>query len=242
MKKALTFGIAYLMAAFTYAQVDESKNFLYLFPDSVVYARNIYLDRDFRGLLYFRADGRRINPHQVKFFNSEEGYFANTSDLGLAGETSFSERIRKGKINIYEEPFIDWETRHSYYGRYREPTVVYTKNYYNLDLGPLKKATYTNLKSDMANDPQSLNLLKRYGSVKKAEKRFYVAAGTSILAGMAAFYITGTQKQSPGNFSTPNFGPSFLLLGAGAAFGITGFTKTLKAPRYLKAAIDQYNR
>lgn len=242
MKRVLTSAIACLFFAGAYAQLDETKNFLYLYSDSVVYAQSIYLERDFRGMPYFRVDGRRVHPEQVRFFNSEEGFYANTSSFGLTGQTMFSERIRKGKINIYEEQFIQWDNYHSYYAPYREPEVAFTKNYYNVDLGPLKKATYTNLKSDMANDPESLNLLGRYKTVKKAERNFYLAAGTSIAAGMISFVVAGAKKQTLENHSFPNFGPSFLLLGAGAGFGITGFIKTLKAPRYLKAAVDGYNR
>jgi len=246
MKKIFTCTLAYLLLKFNvYAQLDESKNFIYLYPDSVVHASQIYLERDYNGFRYFLVDGRRVNPAKVKFFNTQDGFFASTSDLNLLSDTQFLERIRKGRINVYEDKFINWDDfNHSGYFSYRDPEVVFTKNYYNIGYGPLKKATYSNLKQDMSNDAESLKLLKRYSDVKRAEKGFYIAAGASILAGMLSFVITGFKDQNtdPGvDHSFPNFGPSFILLGAGVGFGFTGFTKTLKAPRYLKAAIDVYN-
>ncbi len=228
------------------AQPDESKNFLYLYPDSVVFARDIYLTRDFTGRPYFRVDGRRVHPDQVKFFNNEEGFYANSSNLSITGENMFYERIRKGKINVYEKSFIDWDHRRGpRYRGYKEPEVIFTKNFYNLGFEDLKKATYANLRADMAENIESIELLNQYNSVKKTEKVFFIAGGASMAAGFISFLAKGISSHnhtSLDNHSTPNFAPSFILLGTGAIFAILGYTKTLKAPRYLKAAVDSYNR
>lgn len=236
-----------------FAQPDESKNFLFLYPDSVIFARDIFLTRDFTGRPYFRVDGRRVHPDQVKFFNNEEGFYANGSNLNIAGENRFYERIRKGKINVYEERVIDWDDhRGPRYRGYKEPEVLFTKNFYNVGLGDLKKATYANLRADMAENMQSIDLLNKYNSVKKAEKSFYIGGTASVAAGFILFLTTGLSNHNNTSFdnhsnpfddhSTPNFAPSFILLGTGAIFAILGYTKTLKAPRYLKAAVDSYNR
>lgn len=123
--------------------------------------------------------------------------------------------------------------------------MIFTKNFYNLGFEDLKKATYANLRADMAENMRSMELLNQYNSVKKAEKAFFIAGGASMAAGLISFITTGISSHNNTSFdnhSTPNFAPSFILLGTGAVFAILGYTKALKAPRYLKAAVDSYNR
>lgn len=89
------------------SQTDESRNFIYLNSDSVIHADRIRLRPDFGGSLVLRADSRRVPLEQVKFFNNEDGFFANTRKTDLFAGNSFSERIVKGKINLYQEVAYD---------------------------------------------------------------------------------------------------------------------------------------
>lgn len=236
--------LMYISAAF--CQLDESRNFLYLYSDSVIYANRIHLRRDFSGSLYFMVDSKRFHPEQVKFFNNYRGFFANVRDVTFTGETAFSERIRKGKLNLFEEKTFNWDYDDNAYGRrYRErPQVSSVRNYYNIDYGKLKKATYANLSKDLAGNPQSIQLLNKYESVKKAKIGMYVGAGASLLAGLITFVAGGSDNSDFGhgfNDAHKEFTGSFILLGLGTGLAAGGYLLSVSEPKYLKDAIDSYN-
>jgi len=89
------------------SQENGSRNFLYLNSDSIVYAQKIRLRPDFSGSWSIRADSRKVLTSQIKFFNNEDGFFANTRELNFLGQSSFAERIVEGKINLYQEVVYD---------------------------------------------------------------------------------------------------------------------------------------
>src|SRR5688572_25519768 len=149
MKPLLTLIAAYAICSrIAYAQPDELREFLYLYSDSVIYANRIDLERNYSGSLYLWADSRRIHPEQVKFFNNNRGFFANVKDFNISGETMFSERIRKGRINLYEAKTVDWDSYDDIRNYSRQPSVIASRNYYNKDYGALRKANYINLHED----------------------------------------------------------------------------------------------
>lgn len=59
-----------------HAQVQEFRNFVYFFTDSVQYANRIRLRPDALNSMQLRVDGKKIPLASVKFFNNEEGFFA----------------------------------------------------------------------------------------------------------------------------------------------------------------------
>ncbi|MGX5691313.1 hypothetical protein [Arcticibacter tournemirensis] len=249
MKHFKTLAAMYLMyISAAFGQLDESKNFLYLYSDSVIYANRINLRRDFSGSLYFTVDSKIFHPEQVKFFNNYRGFFANVKDATFNGETAFSERIRKGKLNLFEEKTFTWEYDDDgdvYGRRYRErPQVSAVRNYYNIDYGKLKKATYANLSKDLAGNPESIQLLNKYESVKKAKIGLYVGAGASLLAGLITFVSGGsksTDLQHGFNSGSKEFTGGVILLGLGTGLATGGYLLSVSEPKYLKAAIDSYN-
>ncbi|SFC34790.1 hypothetical protein SAMN05421747_10930 [Parapedobacter composti] len=98
----LTFGLRDVCAQLS-LQVDESRNFVYFYSDSVLYANRVRMRTDMLNQLVLKADSRRIPLRQVKFLNTDEGFFATTRRLpGLAKE-QLSERVVEGRINIFQE-------------------------------------------------------------------------------------------------------------------------------------------
>jgi hypothetical protein len=254
MKKLLMVVMAsYALTA--RAQMHESKNFLYLYSDSVIHARTIKLRPDFAGYWQLRADSRRIPTEQVKFFNNEDGFFANTRRLKLGGETSFSERIVEGRINVFQEmtydPFL--HERGPRYRLRREPVVDFGM-YYNKGFGDLKKVNYNNLRRDIADHPESIDLLNNYRKSMTTSKMLYTAAGVSIVAGLVSFLVAGSSDGLSSSFGDNKFGASsmssgganftssFVLLGLGAGLAIGGYYVQISGSRKLENVIDSYNR
>ncbi|MGX5691278.1 hypothetical protein [Arcticibacter tournemirensis] len=251
MKALLTLITAYAMCMhIAHAQSDESGDFLYLYSDSVIHANRIDLERDPAGSFYLWVDSRRIHPDQVKFFNNNRGFFANVKDFDVDDEITFSERIRKGKVNLYEAKRIKWLTYDSIHGYTRNPTVVQTKNYYNLGYGNLKKVNYVNLSSDLASNPKSIELLKKYRSVQRKRTILYTSAVASFLAGVVLFSIDTDASSSDLEKRHDSSWRSSAFTGIipAATLSVLGFGLIIKSnhmgpskTRYLKQAIDVYN-
>ncbi|WP_107216198.1 hypothetical protein [Pedobacter yulinensis] len=224
------------------AQQQPSGNYLYLYSDSLVQAERIRLRADALNSFYFRADSRRVPASQVKFFSSDEGFFANTRRLNLANVSSFSERILEGRLNLYQQQPYLGDVGSGYYGRRRPvPEMVDTRMYYNKGFEDLKRVSYANLSGDLADNPQSLAILERYRQKRRTSTIMYGAAGAAILGGLAAFLVTGANTNlSAGR--RPQFGASLLLLGIGSGLAVGGYTTGASAGRHLEDAVDHYNR
>lgn len=251
MKSLLTLIAAYAMCSrIAYAQPDESKEFLYLYSDSVIYAERIDLERNFTGSLHLWVDSKRIHPEQVKFFNNNRGFFANVRDLGLSGETSFSERIRKGRINLYEAKTVDWDAYDDMGGYPLRPKVIESRNFYNIGFGSLKKANYVNLSIDLVDNPQSMVFLNKYRSIKRTQMAMYVAAGLSFIAGVVVMQ-SGEKNFSLKSDGRPGFSSNkstssglvsgLALSGVGIGLATGGYLIGPSRTKYLKRAIDAYN-
>ncbi|WP_129713585.1 hypothetical protein [Pedobacter sp. SYP-B3415] len=242
MKKLLiiALGCYGLSAA---AQQQPAGNYLYLYSDSVVQAERIRLRADFYGSLHLRVDSRRVPAAQVKFFSNEEGFFGNTRRLNLGGVSSFSERIVEGKLNLYQQQAYDVDLSGEF-GRYRRPVPqrVDTRMYYNKGFEDLKRVNSINLMHDMADSPESQELLKRYQRKVSTSRVMYGVAGAAIIGGLASFLISGSKSVGSFDSRMPSFGASYALLGIGAGFALGGYAVGASAGRHLEDAVDHYNR
>lgn len=249
MKYLLTLIVLYtLCGSITYAQPDESRDFLVLYSDSVIYANRIDLERDYTGSLRLWVDSRSVPAGQVKFVNNNRGFFANVKEFNTTGETRFSERIRKGKLNLFEMRTIDWENYHNPAVYSTSPSVE-RKNYYNIGYSRLKKTNYVNLSIDLASNPESMSFLKKYQNIRRAQTAMYVTAGLSVIGGVIALLSENDEIESgfgkaPGsgiNKSDRSFGfaTGAVMFGIGLAAG--GYLIGPLQKGYLKRAIDTYN-
>ena len=223
-------------------QIRESKDFLYLYSDSVIYARDIKLRPDFSGYLRLRADSKNVSAEQVKFFSNKDGFFANTRKMNLIGTTAFSERIVEGRINIFQERSYDPVNYSSdrYHSRFRHNTepAIDVSMHYNKGYNDLKRLNYRNLKNDMSDHPASMDMLNSYRRSMNTTKMLYVAAGASLLAGFLNL-ATGSDKKS---LSSANFALSTTLIGVGLGFATGGYLNYLSGNRKLENAVEIYNK
>ncbi len=233
------------------AQVDESRNFIYFYSDSVIYAENVRLRTDFFDAFQLRADSKRIPLQQVKFFNNDEGFFANTRKLNATGQVRLSVRTEEGRINLFEERSFNtfYNGRHTHHeGR------VDIRTFYNKGYDDLKKVKYKNLKIDMVGHTESLDLLEDYRKNTNISKALYAAGVASAAAALISFLVKAKDNQkipTGGGFNgqmpemnrtRTNFTTSFVLLGVSAGFAIGGYSVSLSGIRKLEDAIDAYNR
>lgn len=239
------------------AQVNESENFVYLYSDSVVYAKNIRLRTTFFNSLQLRADSKPIPLKQVKFFKNDEGFFANIGRVNTMRTEALAVRVIEGKINFFEERSLS--NLHSFFNQhdpqYYHPPTVDVRMFYNKGYDDLKKVNYKNLAFDMGDDVQSLDILAGYRKNMMTSKTLYIAAGASVAAALIALIVNANNKQESlkehsfgENFPSFNdkqsgrFNASIPLVGLGAGLGIGGYLVNQSGLRKLERAIDTYNR
>lgn len=243
MKKLLIIAMAcYGLSA--RAQMRESRDFLYLYSDSIIYAKDIKFRPDFSGNLRVKVDSRNVPLGQVKFLNSKDGFFANTRKMGIMRTEEFAERIIEGRINVFQErsisyaPFI-YNPHYAYETHYvPAPAASINSNmYYNKGYADLKRLNYNNLKRDMADNPQSMDMLYAYRRSRNATTLFYITGAASLLAGVFVSTSEGKNAYSSANFTK---GLGLGALGLGLITG--GYLKTFSAKQKLENAVDIYNR
>jgi hypothetical protein len=232
------------------SQVNEAQNFLYLYSDSIIHAQSIRLRPDFSGSWMLKADSRRVPIGGVKFFNNEDGFFANTRRLNYFGEVAFSERTIEGKINLYQQIIYDPILFEVDYYRFRNTRrqTIDRRMFYNKGFSDLKKVNYANLSKDMADHPKSLDFLKSYRKSRRVGTAMYVAAGAAIVAS-AVTLLSGTGMKQDGttfgnmpNYKFKDDTGSFVLMGLGAGLGIGGYFIQTSGSRNIGRAIDAYNQ
>jgi len=243
MKKLLIIAMAcYGLSA--RAQLRESRDFLYLYSDSIIYANDIKFRPDFAGNLRVKVDSRNVPIAQVKFLNTKDGFFANTRKMGIMRTEEFAERIIAGKINVFQEtslayvPFI-YNPHYAYESQYpvTPVTSINSNMYYNKGYSDLMKLNYTNLKRDLRDDPRSMDMLRAYRRSMNTSTLFYIAGAASLLTGV--FVATSEGKNA---FSDKNFIIGSSIGGLGLGFITGGYLKTLSAKKKLENTIDVYNR
>ena len=232
------------------SQMNESRNYVHLYSDSTVYAQKIRLRPDFAGSWILRADSRRIPVQQVKFFNSEDGFFANTKKLNFFGESSFAERIIEGKINLFQQVVFDPIEYDREYYRFRDRSrqAVDTRMFYNKGFSDLKKVNYPNLVADMADNSKSLDLLEAYRRSRSTAVVMYVGAGAAFIAS-AVTLLSGSGLKQTGTTSFGNMPRyeaksstiSFLLLGIGSGLSLGGYLIQSNGSRNIERAVEAYN-
>lgn len=219
------------------AQINESRDYLYLYSDSIVYAENIKFQPDFSGNLRVNVDARNFPIAQVKFLSTKDGFFGNTRRMGPL-HTDFVERIMEGRINVFQErPPVQLP---HFFGALALPatqTSLPMSLYYNKGFEDLQNLTYHNLKKDMADHPKSMDMLKAYKRGKNVTTLAYVAGAASIIG--AAVLATGNGQNA---YSTGNFAGTIGLGTLGLGLIASGYFKDQSNRGRLEAAIETYNR
>jgi len=201
-----------LLSLVSFGQVDETKNYLYLYSDSVIYSKFITFESPFFSEGYFILDSNEILSKKVKFYKKENDFYASLN------YNEFALRVCKGKINLYE--IVKFGVNHT----------KYILNFYNKNFEDLKDANYTNLKIDLADNKESLLYLNKFKKIRNIQTVLCLVGGASILG-----CITTLPNNSSGT------GNIIALIGGGCCFWASYFISFSK-PKQLRRAIDSYNK
>lgn len=226
--------------------INDSKNYIYKFSGEVLYCDKIEFKKPQFSGDYMEIDGIKHNKSEVKFYNSNNGFFANRKYLTSSHYVSFCKRIEKGNVNIYSKESFFYKSVLStnsgvkvYFGNEFADLGTKTDYYYNKGFGNLQKINFRNLNNDLSANPKSLLQLQKYTSIKKRQNIFYIVGTALITAGFLKMK----------NVFEPNSNPNESSRDSVAALAISGIlvnSITYGLGRKdkkdcLKNAIDAYN-
>jgi hypothetical protein len=233
------FYLTFLSASSLFSQESGCNNFYYLYSGNLVCANSIEYKTPVFGTRHFIIDGKRVELDKIKFYKNETGFYGNTAQDLHFDSPSFVIRIKEGNLNLYEYTGTVTHMNMGPHGGMVGSTHSRVKNYYyNKGYGNLKKAKYSNLKVDLADNPESLIHINKYKKLQTAE---------GVLIGTAAVILVGSVIHQSGRYDAAKkegkeyeMNPTGIVIGAGFLIGsgIISFSK----PKHLKTAIDFYNK
>lgn len=249
--KKLLFSLTLLFVcqiAMQAQEIDDNKTYLYKYNGEVIYTNFIEYRTPLLKKSYLKYENNKINATEVKFYNTEGGFYVNLKGPGRG----FAERIIKGRINYFEQANQVTMTQPTAggFGMSMTTTSTVYSYFYNKKYEAPKRATYDNLIVDLADNPKSVLFLKKHKTVKSKRALWYVVGGIAMVAGI----LTAAKKT--GEFSrgyNPDTGriediektelrPVNLTIGlAGFATIITTYLKSRKKKDYIRESILIYN-
>ncbi len=146
----------------------------------------------------FVLDERTFTSSEIAFFRNNHGTFANLNQIHGDKAERYAKRIREGKINLYEEiemgvyggdALAVAESRDS---RNEMLATGEEFQYYALGDGPVKEASYRNLKADLADHPESARQMRMFRNYRYLQVGM-IAAG----AGLICSEIARQSQRSP---------------------------------------------
>ncbi len=234
----------------------EPYNFLYLMDDSVLKVHRLELNQPLMGPSYFMADGKKVDGRFVKFFQNDYGFYSNLMNVKGTYNPEFSLCEVHGKINLFSHVVYSMGTTYGlgseYYdsgysdGLYLNWSV--THYYYNKDFGDLKKVNYKNLKTDLADNPESMKYLTDY---KRASDNAVLLAitGYTIMT-LTTISLINKMNHDPNIYNTndPNYVPPYMGPHTAGILGglLLVWSKNIfidhgSKPEALRKAIESYN-
>jgi hypothetical protein len=232
--KTLMFGIFSLCTLLMQAQLTKPVNKVQLYSGEVYTGENVVYNAPALKQANFMLDEETYESSTVEFFQNDHGYFANLGRLHGFEKERYALRIKTGRVNLFEEIEIDVyggeELRTESPGNMQDPMLASGAEYqyYSKGEGPVREATYGNLKVDLGDHVKSAQLLKNYRNYRLLQWSM-IGIGSGLVAASVISQSGGAVKFTP-----------FMALGV----VIGGGSYLLEAPKSdaLWLAADAYNK
>lgn len=242
----LLFSVA--VQAQTEPQQEEDKGFFIgLYNGERIYASKIRMKSPlFKGDFFLLDDSLRYPTNSIKYYQNRDGFFVRVGDV--TGRNAFAKRIMDGRISkyyttvsAYQDPYF-WGNPY-YGGRYYGSRYGYGMPYnsgmssrriyfFSKDGGELQDFNVNNLQEAMADNPASLETLRRYRQSRVIE------TGLSLVgAGLLAYGLSQS-------FTQTSYGAQFSaspLLYAGVGVSVIPIVTRLFKKDKITQAIELYN-
>ena len=224
------------------AQIDESKQFLYLQTGEVVYSNKI---TQTQGLFkdYLNIDNRRFELKDIKFINQGSGFYANTRGVLTKRKSIIAERIEKGAINVFAVEIVStMRTNSGGSSTFHEKHYLINKGYDNL-----QKMNTRNLGPMVQGNNESIMELGKAKSYYNIELITSITGVTCFAVAFGVFF-TGLAQSTNASPYDPNggFDSKYLIIpgiavGVGAILAFASNKLDRKRNKSLRKAIEIYN-
>lgn len=153
------------------AQLSKPAHKVFLASGDIVSGERLVYETAPTGKQQFTLDNKYFDSEEVYFFQNNHGYFANLSRVIGSNQERYALRIRKGNMSLYEE--IEMEvyggdelrTESEPGSEVQDPMLASGKMYEYYQMAGndyVRKATYSNLKVDLASNTESVKHLTSY--------------------------------------------------------------------------------
>lgn len=151
MKSLWTF-VLLLTASFGLAQkTNPSVHIKLMSGDSIAGSKLVYLTPDNTEAM-FNLDGKLYPARQVEFFRNDYGYFANLGRIEGFEKPKFAMRLGKGRVNLFQRVDLELYMQDSLSTTAEGMADFRSFQYYNVGNDALRKASYSNMKVDLADN------------------------------------------------------------------------------------------
>jgi hypothetical protein len=231
-KKALV-ALAAFVSVVAFGQ-EEKPFFLKKFDGTTLRGTTISYERPIMKEAVFLIDSVSYPASEIEFIQNHHGLFGNLNRFYKDDSDIFAMRIKRARISIFEE--VDMyvygapSLRLGQYDGDASKAMIATGDYfhfYSKDDGPLKKANFKNLKSDLSDKPEANHHLKRH------QRYLYLQLG--LLAGGLAIITADVLSQPKDDIRMTPFNALGLVVIGGSFFP----TKARKDS--LWDAVEAYN-
>lgn len=171
MKKITLLFFGLLCITDLYSQSEKpNSSCLSLYSGRVIYSDYIQYNKP-----YFNTDKGRFFEDSVSFYMNRSGSFGNTRHLRKRNPTYFMQAVTFKNLNLYSQTvtIIANNTTST------KDALVYNKG---TDI--LKKANYKNLKFDMADNAESMRILRQVRNIRNAEFGIYALSLSCLVIGI----------------------------------------------------------
>jgi hypothetical protein len=181
----------------------------------------------------WEVDGQKFETNLVAFIQNNNGYIAHLNKIHGDKAERYALRIKKGKINLYEEIDIEYyggEVLEGADGEEKPETLASGEmyQYYAMGDGDVKKATFKSLKNDLKDNEESVKHLNAFRNFK-----FLQATLIALGAGIITYDIINQSDDAV------RFSP---LMAAGIVVGGSSYFLQSKKDDALWLAADAYNK
>ncbi len=172
------------------AQLDTKPVYsIKLFSGEVIEGKELSYQSPLLKPAAFLLDNKEYASAEVSYFQNSHGYFSNLAKLHGECAERYALRIKKGKVNLYEEIEIGIYCNESLTvdeaagAKMQDPMLATGESfgYYNKGDEPVREATYANMKVDLSDNETSMSHLKKYRNYRLLQWTV-LSLGTGVVA------------------------------------------------------------
>jgi hypothetical protein len=223
-----------MCATFSHAQMTKQKSHIQLVSGEKMQGELVVYSPQILEYPVFLVDGEEFETSNIAYIQNRNGYFANLDHLYQNSPERYALRIRKGRMNLFEEIDMDIYGGETLYttGDVEIDSELLasglTFQYYSIANDRVRKANYGNLKMDLAACAGSMDFLRDY--------RKYQWLQVGLIAGGAGLITQNVISMTGGPVQ---FNP---IMALGLIVGGSSYFLEKAKSDALWLAADEYNK